>query len=91
MLFLEPEFSLVVLAFGAVAVFAGVIGVDLFFFTGLVFADVDMAAHILGPAVFDIAHGPQVTGKHLIFIFFPVLLAIAAKDIRHLEHDLCLN
>jgi len=89
-LFFEPELSLVVLAFGTVAVFAGVVGVD-HLLAGLVFADVDMAAHDLGTAVFNIPHGPEVTGKHMILKFFPILLAMAAKDIRHLQHDPCLS
>lgn len=86
LLFFKPDFSLVILAFRAVPVFAGMVAVDKLA-AGVVYAEVEMAAHTLGTAVFNIPHGPQMTGENSVCVFFPVLPAIAAEDVRQLRHQ----
>jgi len=78
----NPSFLIQALAFGAVAIAAGVIGypqgtamITLLYMT----AKLSRAAGLDGP------HGPQMPSRHLMAVSLPIPGTVAAKDIRHLK------
>ena len=87
LLFVQPRLCFLVAAFGTVPVFAGVIAVD---DVGAVFirAEVGMAAHCFGAAMFDVAHGPELAGQDPARVLFSILRPMAAEDIRQFRHCL---
>ena len=83
-LFVAPFIRPIIAALGAMAVAAGVIGVESVL-TGV--AVIDMAAQDLRATAFDGLHRLFMTGEH----FFPILLAIGravfSEDIREFKHS----
>jgi hypothetical protein len=82
-LLVEPKSSSVILAFRAVAVFAGMVAVEELLTR---WAEVDLAPERFGAAGFDIPHGPTVRRRHPILVASPVVGSIAAEDVRQLQH-----
>ena len=85
LLFVQPRLCFLVSAFGTVPVFAGVIAVD-DVAAVLIRAEVGVAAHCFGAAVFDVAHGPELAGQDFASVSFSVLRPMAAEDIRQFRH-----
>lgn len=79
----EPLVGLIILAFGAMPVFARVVAVALLF---ALVAVIEVAAKCLGAALFDVLHGAQMRGQHPEAELRPVLFAMETKDVGHLDH-----
>jgi hypothetical protein len=79
----EPPLGIVLLAFGAVAILAGVVAVlDLL----AVRANVNVATKHLGAAALDIPHRPAVAGRHAAPMLLLVCRTMLAEDLRQLYH-----
>jgi hypothetical protein len=76
---------LIILALGAMAVFAGVVLV-LALLTGG--AEIDVSAQLSGAASGDIGQGPAVRGEQLLLIASQVLWAVTAHDVGQFQHGL---
>jgi hypothetical protein len=79
----HPRLGVLVVAFRATAVPAGVI--DVVLLTAMVTLQ-QLPAQGFGPAVNNIVHGPPVTGQQVLPNPVEVLSSIAPQDIRHLWH-----
>lgn len=82
-LFLEPAFGSFLLAFGAVAILAGMVAVVL---APAVLARVDVASEVGRPAALDIFESSAMTGQEFLPEALPVRRAMEADDVRHLRH-----
>ena len=78
MLLSQPLVGAVVLTFGAMAVFAGVIAVQALL-TGI--TAVQVTAQGFGAAMFDGPHGLALTRQHQFPVFGPVGRSVAAEDV----------
>ncbi len=85
LLFVQPKLGVIVAALWTVPVFAGVIAVD-YVAAVLIRAEVGVATHCFGTAVFDVAHGPELAGQNLASVSFSVLRPMAAQDLRQFRH-----
>jgi hypothetical protein len=81
---LEPLIGGTVLAFGTVAVLAGMIAILV---VAAVFTVVDLAAKRFGTALFDGLHRTEMAVRHLVPELGSVLRAMDAEDLSHLYHD----
>lgn len=79
----EPYLGLIVLAFGTVPVFTGMIAV-VELLTGV--TEVDLTAKRFGSALFYRLHGLEVAWKHSSSELFPVVGSMNAEDIGYLHH-----
>jgi len=83
-LVLEPLVRLIILALGTVAVFARVIAVMPLF---ALFTEIELAAKLLGAAVFNVRHCPEVRRRHPVSELRPIFRAVEAEDVGDLDHQ----
>jgi hypothetical protein len=84
----QPAFGLILMALGATAVFAGMIGID---FGAAAIAAPDVSAERFGAAGHDVGDGALVRWQHRAAMRRKVAVREAAEDIRDFDHGVSLG